>query len=296
MTGFSGAWYLESGTARQWANIIWPRLVAGREPFPIGFGPASMRTSDGQQMVVASNADRLDFFDENGMYDRAKDALYAARKRGGWDVAVISLAGVMSRTGMCGEGTEFTAQVLQAAAQNKGVGAVVLHTNSPGGTADSTRMLADVVRDFPKPILIQTPGAYSAAYFVASQGREVWLDPQAVAGVGSIGTVYVHVDDSAQKEKQGIVEEPIVSAGSEDKLIYGGYNGLTPEYRAFIQETLASASREFKGYVRRGRAGKLSSEEVLTGKIYRGKQAVDLGMVDGIASLDEAIKRARRMA
>jgi protease-4 len=117
-----------------------------------------------------------------------------------------------------------------------------------------------------------------------------------VAGVGSIGAIYVHQDDSAKREKEGISEEVIVSEGSEDKVIYGGYAGMTDELRAEIKSMLGASRREFVGYVRRGRAGKLANDSALTGRNYRGKDAIDLGLVDRVGTLDEAIKRARKLA
>ena len=248
------------------------------------------------EIMAGAKSDRLNFYDENGMYDQAKSALYDMKKQGGWDVAVVPLAGVMSRYGMCGRGTEFTAQLLKAAEADSEVGSIVLNVNSPGGTVDSTRMLADVVKNLRKPVVTAGPQMYSAAYFVGSQGREVWLDPQSVSGVGSIGAIYVHVDDSEKKAKEGVKEEPIVSDGSEDKVIYGGYAGMTDELRTEIKSMLAASRREFVGYVRRGRAGKLANDSVLTGKTYRGKAAIDGGLVDQIGTLDEAIKRARKLA
>ena len=103
------------------------------------------------------------------------------------------------------------------------------------------------------------------------------------------------VDDSEAESKTGIKTQIILADGSEDK-VQDNSLPLSEEKIAAYKAELNEIRTQFVGYVRKGRAGKLTSDSVFSGKMYNNKDAVKLGLVDGIASLDEAIKRALKLA
>jgi signal peptide peptidase SppA len=277
---FSGLWYINEPFARRMESIMIPRLVAGLDPIPAQFKPNSA----------------INIFDEDGDFNPVKYRLSQYLKTGGGDVAVIPLVGAMSRFGLCGEGNEFLTQVLQEAAAEKSVKAVVMKGHTPGGTVDSVESFADAIKNFPKPIVGYVAGMVaSAGVFAMSQCDSIVMEDAVMAEIGSIGVLQVYVNQQAALEKAGIDVRIFRAGESVDKARVNGVEPLTDDLLAEIQSDLDACMKAFKGYVRRGRAGKLTSDEVFTGRMYKKKEALNLGLIDRIGSLEDAIKLARRL-
>jgi ClpP class serine protease len=264
-------------------DIAFPRLRAGREPFP-----SYMRA--GAVAPLSSGIDPWGEYTVDQLY------LRQFQKRGGGDIAVVPIKGSMSRDGFCNMGNEQIANILSLAATEETVSAVVLHMNTPGGTVDSTRMLAETVRDFPKPVIVQTAYCCSAGVFVASQADEIWLEEQSATEVGSIGVLMVYVNEAKALEAQGYDVQIMRADGSEQKALLNGIEPLSDSTLAEVRDSLNASRREFIGFVRRGRAGKVTSDEAFTGATFGIKKALELGLADRVGSLDAAVKRARQLA
>lgn len=274
----SGLWYIHEPFANRMGDIIIPRLAAGMEPFP-----AYLRPNAG-----------IDVYDKNGDWSYVRASLDQYLKAGGGEVAVIPIVGTMSRFGMCGMGNEFIAAVLQEAAFEPKCKAVVLKATSPGGTVDSTEMLADQVRLFPKPVVAFVAGqAASACLFVISQADVIVIENSVSAEMGSIGVLAIHVDQSQALEKQGMKVTIFRATDSVDKMRINPVEPLNEGIIQELQENLDASQKTFKGYVRRGRAGKLKSDEVFTGKMYNNPNSIRLGLADRSGSLQDAIKIAK---
>jgi protease-4 len=280
MTGFSfaGQWYIEPGYADRMKEMIVPRLEAGKDPLPPsmfqGNPPIDARLSRNEQYMA-------DYF-------RTQEG-----------VGLLPVKGAMSRNGeMCSYGNETLMNWMGIMARDEQTRAIVMNTNSPGGTVDSTRGFADKVREVSaiKPVVMWTPFAASAAYFVGSQATEIMVEDQLVGGIGSIGVLMVLTNQKAALEKQGIQVEILRADGSQDKALVNGVEPISEQTRAELQATLNACRAEFVGYVRRGRAGKLTSNEVFTGKMYTASDAVRLGLADRKGSLQQAIQRALQLS
>lgn len=286
MVGFSfaGQWYIEPGYAERMADLIRPRLEAGKDPIPnallhnhrnAGPLPIDAKLNGGYEQRVAD-------------YFRNQDG-----------VGILPIKGAMSRSGdMCSYGNESLMAWLDIMVRDEQTSAIVLDVNSPGGTVDSTRAFADAVRNAnrQKPVVMWTPFAASAAIFVGSQAREIVVEDQHVGGIGSIGVLMVLADQSQALEKQGIKVQIIRADGSQDKALINGVEPVSDETMAELKATLNACRSEFVGYVRRGRAGKLQSNEVFSGKMYTATQAVQNGLADRKGNLQQAIQRAIQLA
>lgn len=278
MTGFSftGQWYIEPQFAERMRALIGPRLEAGKDPIPANL------------LTLNPTIDAKLSRDEQWVADYFRQAD---------GVAVIPINGAMSRSGdYCGYGNETLMAWLNILSRDEHTVAAVLKINSPGGTVDSTRAFADTVRNFGKPIVAWTPYCASAAYYVASQCTEIVVEEQLVDAVGSIGVLMVLVDRSEALKKQGIGVQIIRADGSEDKALVNEAELVSAETMAELKATLNACRAEFVGYVRRGRAGKVTSDEVFSGKMYAAKDAIRLGLADRLGSLAVAQKRALQLA
>ncbi|WP_254561787.1 S49 family peptidase [Dyadobacter diqingensis] len=261
-------------------GIILPRLAAGFDPIPSHFKSSALISPR----------------DKDGEVSMTRVYLREYVKKGGGDVAVIPMKGTMSRNGFCGMGNEFLIDVLAEAAAEKEVKAVVVDGNTPGGTVDSIEILADAIKWFPKPIVGYVSGSVaSAGVFSMSQTDYIVMEKSSAAEYGSIGVLMVHVDQSQALEKAGLNVRIFRAGESIDKATINGIEPLTPELEAEIQQDLDDAMTLFKGYVKRGRIGKLNSEDVFSGKMYNYKDAIKYGLVDLTGTLADAISIARKM-
>ncbi|WP_164036663.1 S49 family peptidase [Spirosoma agri] len=257
-------------------QIIQPRLEAGKDAIPanlLNVNPSiDAKLSRSEQYVA-------DYF----------------RLDSG--VAVLPINGAMSREGgMCSYGNETLMRWLDILSRDDNTVAAVLKTNSPGGTVDSTRAFADAVKNFGKPIIGWTPFAASAAYFVLSQCTEIFVEDQLIGGVGSIGVLMILVNQAKSLEMQGFDVQILRAEGSQDKALINGIEPISDQTLAEIQTTLNACRNEFVGYVRRGRAGKITSNEVYTGKMYTPADSIRLGLADRKGSLSQAIQRAVQLS
>lgn len=206
-------------------------------------------------------------------------------------VAVINVVGVMSRFGeACAYGTEEIIQQIAAANADERIVAIVLRFVTPGGGVGGTNAFSDAIYTSPKVIVGFASQADSAGYWGISQCTEVFLEDSQDAEVGSIGVYSIHVDERARLEQQGTKITIIRAIGSEDKALFNSYEELPAEVLAEEQQAVTDIRTEFIGKVKRKRPQ--VAEEAFSGKTYRGKEAIKLGLVDKIGTLQEAIARA----
>lgn len=281
MTGFSfsGLWYIDELFAHRMKTIIQPRLDAGKDPIPASWRMAN--TGAGAPDITLNDSYAIRDFLNSGL-------------RG---VAVVPITGTMSRFGeLCGYGNEQLARWLMQLERMEEVRAVVLKMHTPGGTVDSTRMLADLVKAYSKPIVVHTAFCASAGYFVASQADEIWMEESSVAAVGSIGVLMVYENIKKKLQQEGRDMEIIRADGSEKKALLNSLEDLSDETRAEIRATLNAARTEFLGYVRRGRVGKLTSDDAFSGDMFKNRDALRLGLTDRTGTLQQALNRALQLA
>lgn len=195
-----------------------------------------------------------------------------------------------------GTSCQILARQVDAAAADPDVRGILLDVDSPGGTVDGTEELASAVRRAAaaKPVLAYTGGQMcSAAYWVASAAREIMA--ASTATVGSIGVAMVHYDRSGRDEMQGVKRTVLTAgkykrAGSDEK-------ALSEEDRGYLTGLLDDIYGEFVAAVAQGR--KVSEETVRSsmaeGKIFTGRQAKPLGLVDALGDGDAALSRLREM-
>ncbi|WP_297376635.1 S49 family peptidase [Spirosoma sp.] len=229
----------------------------------------------------------------SGYYEYFVDA-YA--KRTGGEVPIIPVIGPLSRYGACSWGYEDLTGLMQAADRMPSTKAIVLETNTPGGGVDGLKAFAESVRATSKPVVVWTPFCASAGYYFASQADEIILEDQSVTEIGSIGVIMIYANQARALEKAGIDVRIFRSDGSEKKAPLNGIEPLSEETIASIQSSLNDAKREFHGYVRRGRAGLLTSDEWTSADMFSVKDALKIGLADAKGSLDFAVKRALQLA
>jgi len=216
-------------------------------------------------------------------------------------IAVLPIRGVLSYRGFGGlldlliGGTsldEFS-KAFDRAIGDKGVGAVVLDIDSPGGSVMGLTEAASRIRagrEAKSVVAVANPTALSAAYWLGSAASQMVVMPS--GQVGSIGVYREHVDVSEAEEAAGI-KTTFIAAGEhkvEDLL------PLTDESRGAMQSQVDAYYDSFVGDVAKGRGvtAKVVREAFGKGRSVNAANAMASGMVDRVATLEEVISGMSR--
>lgn len=230
--------------------------------------------------------------------DAARDGL-PVQVDGG--VAVVQLMGPMYRRagGMAARyygiaGTDATRMAIQAAVEDPDVEHILLRIDSPGGSVAGLDLLGDTVARAEKPVTALVDGmAASAAYYVAAQADRVLLGRNDL--VGSIGTRMLLYDYSKAFEQAGIEAVPIDTGPFKSAGAVG--TEITDEQRADFQRIVDFYFTDFVGAVARGRElTEKAVRAVADGRLFTPDEALDAGLVDGVATFEEVRRdlRSRR--
>lgn len=180
---------------------------------------------------------------------------------------------------------------LTAAEADAKVKAVVLVIDSPGGQATGALETATRIASCTKPVIAFTPGLMaSAAYYIARGAGAVLAAPSAI--VGSIGTYMTIEDFSAYCEEMGVGVKVLKSGEHKGAGEFG--TSLTPGQEAALQNIVDTLGGQFRQFVSM-RAPGLKPEH-MDGQAFVGTEALDIGMVDDLTTLEECKSFALEMA
>ncbi|MBK67229.1 MAG: S49 family peptidase [Rickettsiales bacterium] len=218
----------------------------------------------------------------------------------GKNVALVQLEGSI----MPGGAIEYFKSnlLLETAFQNPKIDSVMLYINSPGGSPTQSEMIAGRIRElskkFNKPVVtVVGDMAASGGYWIAAAGDEIYVHK--TSGAGSIGVV---------QNAQGVVDK-MKKEGVEDRTLYSGKNKVTnspykpvdPKERANLLKKLQFLHHEFIDWVQERRGSKLKDSlidkknvldsELFSGEMWFGKQAVEVGLADGIGSIHSVLEK-----
>lgn len=217
-------------------------------------------------------------------------------------VAIVPVVGTILKRGrglqaLSGVRTTIDIQAdIQHALDNQEVSAIVLDIDSPGGTVDGTKQLADFVRSASavKPVVTYGNGVIaSAAYWIGSQANAVVAFD--TTQVGSIGTVLMHQDWSAYETKFG-VKTTFIHQGKY-KVVGNPSEPLTDEGKAHIQERINAINALFVSAVKAARPLKYTNlmDDIANGAVFLAAEAMSLGLIDQVGNLQDAINLALKL-
>jgi len=177
---------------------------------------------------------------------------------------------------------------LNAALSDNTVKSIMLDIDSPGGSVDGIAEMSDMIFEARKvkPILAYADGQMcSAAYWLGSSADKIYASKS--SEVGSIG-VYAVISDYSRAYKNLGVDTAVIKAGKY-KAAGHPLKPFTDEDRGSIQDEVNSYYDLFVEAIARNR--NVSAEDALSmanGKVYIGKKALAVGLVDGIMESDMA--------
>jgi protease-4 len=206
---------------------------------------------------------------------------------GGRHTALVELTGVISAGGDAS--ADRINAALQAAFKDKNTQGVVLRINSPGGSPVQAGLVYDEIRrlrtqypSIPLYAVIEDICA-SGGYYIASAADRIYADKASV--VGSIGAIMSGWGFTGVMQKVG-VERRVISSG-ENKDFLDPFMPVDEGHKKHAQALLNEIHQQFIEVVRKGRGQRLKENpELYSGLIWSGAKSVELGLTDGLGSLD----------
>jgi protease-4 len=211
-------------------------------------------------------------------------------------IAVVTIDGVIA-----GDADGFVAKQIRRVVSDRNVQAVVLRVNSPGGTMAGSDyylyLLKKMKSERRVPVVVSMGSmAASGGYYVSMIGDEIYAEPSTITG--SIGVIASLFDASELFKKAGVESTPIVSG--PHKAMGSFAKPMSEDERAIWQNLVDDNFDRFKQIIREGRKEFANNPEELdklaTGRIYTANEAVAHKLIDEIGYLDDAVKRAGRLA
>ncbi len=188
-------------------------------------------------------------------------------------------------------------EAIRTAHQSENVKAIVIRVNSPGGSvAASDAMWREISRAAAdKPVIISMGDvAASGGFWIATAGHMIVADPLTITG--SIGVFGMAFDVSGLYEnKLGITFDVVRTGPYAD--MYSGVRGLSPDELRLLDKSTEEIYQNFLQLVAASRNMTVEAvDAVAQGRVWTGKQALAIGLVDELGDLDRALEIAAEKA
>jgi protease-4 len=167
--------------------------------------------------------------------------------------------------------------------------AVIVHINSPGGTVAGSEQLLDSLTKLKakKPLVVVIDGLAASGGYIAAMAADHIVAQQSSL-VGSIGVIFQYPNVAELLKTIGVKVEEVKS--SPLKAAPSGYEPTSPEARAAIEAIVMDSYDWFKGVVRdRRKLDQAGLDKVADGRVFTGRQALSLKLVDALGNEQAAI-------
>lgn len=193
-------------------------------------------------------------------------------------------------------GSSTVQQLVRAAREDDRLAAVVLHVDSPGGSALASDVMWRelTLLNEEKPLVVYMGNvAASGGYYIATPARKIVA--QSTTITGSIGVLSAKPSLRGTYNKIGANRESVQRGANV--MLYDENSRWTPEQVAQIEESIQYMYREFKERVACGRGLNFESlDSICQGRVWTGAQALENGLVDSLGDLQVAVQQACQLA
>jgi len=244
--------------------------------------------------------------DDYGNYQGVSFEYYLERKRpllpgnaGVEKVAVVTAKGIiLDGDQPAGRiGGDSLANLLQEAIEDDSIRAIVLRVDSGGGSAFASEIIYQrllMAREYNKPVVVSMGSvAASGGYWIAAAADEIWATPTTITGSIGVISAFPTVDrllDRLGIHADGVGTTPLAGALRIDR-------PLMPEAKALQQMVVDNLYQRFISLVAEGRNMEVEAvDAVASGRVWSGADALEVGLVDQLGGLDDAIAAAARLA
>ena len=250
---------------------------------------------------VLRNLDRQVLPGHEGLADhlRSKADWTVFPSRDGAAIAVVTVAGEIV-DGEGGPGVaagESVSSLIYEAIENQDIKALVLRVDSPGGSVTASEQIRLAVIEANKrklPVVVSMGNlAASGGYWISTPADRIFAEPETITG--SIGIFGIIPSGREALAKWGVTTDGVRTtslSGEPDVL-----GGISPEFDRLAQATIEKGYRDFLTRVAQSR--KMTVEQVDRvgqGSVWAGGTARQLGLVDRLGDLDDALAEAAQLA
>ena len=216
-------------------------------------------------------------------------------------IAIIYVDGQMvaDKSSDSPAGSAFSSDVVKCmrlATDDPSVKAIVLRVNSPGGTPVAAEEIISQMNKTrqTKPIVVSMGDmATSAAYYISSQADRIVADPDTFTG--SIGVIWTFKNKSKEYDDQGV--SVYVAKSGNFKDMGSDWRGLTENEKDYVSSVINQSYDRFVENVAKGRNLPVDDiRSIADGRVYTGADAKNMGLVDDLGSLYDAIAIAKNMS
>jgi protease-4 len=203
--------------------------------------------------------------------------------------------GVVEVTGVILDSKEIIENI-KTFREDKGVKAIVLRIESPGGgVGPSQEIFHEVRKTIKKKKVVASMGAVAASggYYIAAGTNGIVANPGTITG--SIGVIMGYTNFQEVFRKIGLT--PVVIKSGEFKDIGSPIREMTEKEKKILQNFVERIHRQFVNDASKGRGidfGKMMA--LADGRIFSGEEAKELGLIDRLGNLEDAVEWAGRLA
>ena len=212
-------------------------------------------------------------------------------------VSHIRLSGVIGNVGKFKQGIDFSSQqeIIKKAFSVDEIEAVAISINSPGGSPVQSHLIHDYIRQLAKKnkkkvIVFAEDVAASGGYLIACAGDEIYANSSSI--VGSIGVIYSSFGFKDLIKKIG-VDRRVYTAG-KNKSTLDPFLEEKKEDIERLKNIQLDLHKDFIKVVEDSRGLKLNKKlgiELFSGEFWSGSKSKELGLVDGIGSVNEILRQ-----
>lgn len=290
----------------------------GIEPELIeAFSSDPIRMRDANAVLEAGFADRITYYDEalsalrafTEIEDESKPftqvsyANYASNagskkyESGKDNIAlVIAEGGIVGGSGKSNIAGDYTARLLRGIRTDEDVKAVVVRVNSPGGGVTPSEIILREMRLLAqeKPVVVSMGNvAASGGYWISSYADHIFAAPATITGSIGVYSMFPVLDEISEEygiTYDGIKTHPFADLRTSDR-------SPTAEEWEIIHSSTMETYDDFLDRVSEGRKmDRTHAAEIAEGRVWTGLDALELGLVDEIGGLRDAIAKAAELA
>lgn len=205
-------------------------------------------------------------------------------------VALVSFKGVIDDL----ECADKLIPALKKAFEDQNAKGIVLKLNSPGGSSVQSSIIHDEILKLKKKyqkkiVVVGEDNLASGAYYIAASADSIYVNPNTITG--SIGVVSQNYGYSELAKKWGIESRSYTAGVNKHRL-----NAMHPEKKEDVEkmkEILTDIHQNFIAAVKEGRKDKLKADAdmLFSGDFWTGKKALELGLVDQLGNLSDALEK-----
>ncbi len=185
--------------------------------------------------------------------------------------------------------------MLKHASEDPLVEGIIIQVNSPGGgvveSAEIHDLIVEIQEEYRKPIYVSMANlAASGGYYISAPADKIFANEATITG--SLGVIMQTINLSELAENYGVHIETIKSGPYKD--IMSSMRKMTNAERSILQAMIDDSYEKFVDVIAKGRNMDRNHVKTLAdGRIYSGKQAVELGLVDAIGNMEDVVQVLR---